>query len=119
MVKLRRRTWLYRTVIYVPTATDQNVLGIAGFQDGYPGPAHLRVLMIRCRTDGVDVMFTDVQITAAGTTRAALATRRTSTCSTRRPWRTRLGTSSTAGCWRYLAAMNRLRATYSLSVSTT
>ncbi|KAH8982266.1 subtilisin-like protein [Lactarius akahatsu] len=46
--------WLYRTATYVPTATDQNLLGIAGYLNDYPGLQDLRVFMSQCRADAVD-----------------------------------------------------------------
>ncbi|KAH9175625.1 subtilisin-like protein [Lactarius sanguifluus] len=49
--------WLYRTVTYVPTATDRNLLGIAGYLDDYPGLQDLRRFMSQCRADAVDVTF--------------------------------------------------------------
>ncbi|KAH8982165.1 subtilisin-like protein [Lactarius hatsudake] len=50
--------WLYRTATYVPTATDQNLLGIAGYLGDYPGPQDLRKFMSQCRADAVDATFT-------------------------------------------------------------
>ncbi|KAH9030335.1 subtilisin-like protein [Lactarius pseudohatsudake] len=50
--------WLYRTTTYVPTATDQNLLAIAGYMDDYPGPQDSREFMSQCRTDAVDATFT-------------------------------------------------------------
>ena len=52
--------WLYRTVYYVPTATDKNALGVAGFLNQYPSPADLTSFMIQFRTDAVDAtVFVD------------------------------------------------------------
>ncbi|KAH8982268.1 subtilisin-like protein [Lactarius akahatsu] len=50
--------WLYRTVTYVPTATDQNLLGMAGYLGDHPGPQDLRKFMTQCRADAVDATFT-------------------------------------------------------------
>ncbi|KAH9060187.1 subtilisin-like protein [Lactarius vividus] len=50
--------WLYRTITYVPTATDQNLLGIAGYLDDYPSPQDVRMFMSQCRADAVDATFT-------------------------------------------------------------
>ncbi|KAH9073431.1 subtilisin-like protein [Lactarius deliciosus] len=46
--------WLYRTATYVPTATEQNLLGIAGYLNDYPGLQDLRMFMSQCRADAVD-----------------------------------------------------------------
>ncbi|KAH9040232.1 subtilisin-like protein [Lactarius hengduanensis] len=57
---------LYRTAAYVPAATDQNVLAIAGFMDEYPNPADLTAFMRDCRTDAEDATFRVVQINGGG-----------------------------------------------------
>ncbi|KAF8259523.1 subtilisin-like protein [Lactarius quietus] len=54
--------WLYRTIYYDPAATDQNVLGIAGFNGQYPSPADLTSFMKQYRTDAVSATFTVNQI---------------------------------------------------------
>ncbi|KAF8259525.1 subtilisin-like protein [Lactarius quietus] len=50
--------WLYRTVYYVPTATDKNKVGVAGFMNQYPSPADLTRFMKAYRTDAVHATFT-------------------------------------------------------------
>ncbi|KAH9040234.1 subtilisin-like protein [Lactarius hengduanensis] len=59
---------LYRTAAYVPAATDQNVLAIAGFMDDYPNPADLTTFMRKYRPDaeGPDATFKVVQINGGG-----------------------------------------------------
>ncbi|KAH9043426.1 subtilisin-like protein [Lactarius hengduanensis] len=57
---------LYRTATYVPVATDQNVLAIAGFMDDYPSPADLTAFMKECRTDAIDPTFRVVQVNGGG-----------------------------------------------------
>ena len=50
-----RLRWLYNTFYYVPKATDQNVLAIAGFNGNYPSPAELMKFMWEFRqTTDVD-----------------------------------------------------------------
>ena len=46
---------LYKTSAYVPAATDQNVLGIAGYQNEYPSQADLTAFMTEYRTDAAAV----------------------------------------------------------------
>ncbi|KAH8982164.1 subtilisin-like protein [Lactarius hatsudake] len=58
--------WLYRTATYVPTATDQNLLGIAGYLNHYPGLQDLRMFMSQCRADAVDATFTVQLLNGAG-----------------------------------------------------
>ncbi|KAF8267660.1 peptidase S8/S53 domain-containing protein [Lactarius quietus] len=48
---------LYRTVDYVPVATDKNAIGVAGFSGHYPSPADLETFMRTCRTDAIDAAF--------------------------------------------------------------
>ena len=55
----------YRTVAYVPAATGQNELGIAGFQNDYPSPVDLAKFMTRFLTDAVVATFTVAQINNA------------------------------------------------------
>ncbi|KAH9175609.1 subtilisin-like protein [Lactarius sanguifluus] len=57
---------LYRTSAYVPAATDQNVLAVAGFMKDYPNPADSTTFMRQCRTDAEDATFRIVQINGGG-----------------------------------------------------
>ncbi|KAF8267641.1 Pro-kumamolisin, activation domain-containing protein [Lactarius quietus] len=50
--------WLYRTVYYVPAATDKNVLGVAGFLNEYPSPADSKKFLTEFREDAADAAFT-------------------------------------------------------------
>ncbi|KAH9170796.1 subtilisin-like protein [Lactarius sanguifluus] len=43
--------WLYKTFAYVPTAADQNALGIFGFQNDYPSKTDLTMFMTNFRSD--------------------------------------------------------------------
>ena len=50
-----RLRWLYNTFYYVPKATDQNAVGVAGWLDEYPGPADLMKFMWEfCQTTDVN-----------------------------------------------------------------
>jgi tripeptidyl-peptidase-1 len=49
---------LYRTFAYVPAATGQNVVGVAGFQNEFPSEVDLAMFMDRFRTDAVDATYT-------------------------------------------------------------
>ncbi|KAF8267692.1 subtilisin-like protein [Lactarius quietus] len=53
---------LYRTVSYVPAATDKNTIGVAGFSNYFPSRADLAKFMSECRTDAIDATFTVVPI---------------------------------------------------------
>ncbi|KAF8258883.1 subtilisin-like protein [Lactarius quietus] len=53
---------LYRTVTYVPAATDKNAIGVAGFKNHYPSPADLATFMSICRKDAIDARYTVVPI---------------------------------------------------------
>ncbi|KAH9057761.1 subtilisin-like protein [Lactarius vividus] len=53
---------LYKTLGYVPKATDRNTLGIAGYGNQYPSPQDLAAFMVEYRTDGEDATFNVVQI---------------------------------------------------------
>ncbi|KAH9175612.1 subtilisin-like protein [Lactarius sanguifluus] len=57
---------LYRTAAYVPVATDQNVLAIAGFMGDYPNPTDLTTFMREYRTDAEDATFRVEQINGGG-----------------------------------------------------
>ena len=57
---------LYNSVSYVPSATDRNKLGIAGYLEEYPSPADLRLFMEKYRTDGLDATYTIVPINDEG-----------------------------------------------------
>ncbi|KAF8267808.1 peptidase S8/S53 domain-containing protein [Lactarius quietus] len=47
-------SWLYRTVAYVPAATDKNSLGVVGCKNQYPSPADLKKFMNNYRTNAAD-----------------------------------------------------------------
>ncbi len=53
---------LYRTFAYMPAATDENVLAIAGYEDDYPSPDDLMTFMAEFRMDAEDATFTVKQI---------------------------------------------------------
>ncbi|KAH9057760.1 subtilisin-like protein [Lactarius vividus] len=57
---------LYKTIGYVPKATDRNTLGIAGYGNQYPIPRDLVAFMVKYRTDGEDATFDVVQINGGG-----------------------------------------------------
>ncbi|KAH9175605.1 subtilisin-like protein [Lactarius sanguifluus] len=65
-VKPSRLRSLYRTAAYVPAATDQTVLAIAGFMDEYPNLADLTTFTRQFRTDAEDATFRVVQINGGG-----------------------------------------------------
>ncbi|KAF8259420.1 subtilisin-like protein [Lactarius quietus] len=56
---------LYETSEYVPSATDRNSLGIAGYLKDCPSPADLGAFMRRYRSDAVDATYT-VQLVNGG-----------------------------------------------------
>ena len=60
-----RLRWLYNTFYYVPKATDQNVLGVAGFVNDYPGPADLMKFM-RTFRQTTDVTYTVERVNGGG-----------------------------------------------------
>ncbi|KAH9077774.1 subtilisin-like protein [Lactarius deliciosus] len=43
--------WLYKTFAYVPTAADQNTLGVFGYLEDYPSEADLALVMDEFRSD--------------------------------------------------------------------
>ncbi|KAH9057768.1 subtilisin-like protein [Lactarius vividus] len=57
---------LYKTLGYVPRATDRNALGIAGYGGQFPSPQDLTLFMNEFRTDGGDATFTVTQINGGG-----------------------------------------------------
>jgi tripeptidyl-peptidase-1 len=46
--------WLYRTVAYSPAATNQNELGIVGYNNEHPDPWNLYLFMEKFRADATD-----------------------------------------------------------------
>jgi tripeptidyl-peptidase-1 len=58
--------WLYKTNYYVPTATDQNVLGIVGFNHQFPSLADLGTFVTRFRTDAKTTGYTVVDVNDGG-----------------------------------------------------
>jgi tripeptidyl-peptidase-1 len=57
---------LYKTEEYVPSAMDQNVLGILGFHNQYPSRDDLTVFMANYRRDAIDATYSVVQINGGG-----------------------------------------------------
>ncbi|CAL1715199.1 unnamed protein product [Somion occarium] len=57
---------LYNTSTYVPTATDKNTLGVAGYLDEFANRADLQTFFQRFRTDAVGGTFTTVQVNGGG-----------------------------------------------------
>ncbi|KAH8978301.1 subtilisin-like protein [Lactarius deliciosus] len=57
---------LYGTAAYVPAATDQNVLAVAGFMGDYPSPADLTTFMRKYLINAEDATFSVVQINGGG-----------------------------------------------------
>ncbi|KAH9893535.1 peptidase S8/S53 domain-containing protein [Cubamyces lactineus] len=57
---------LYNTTSYVPAATDQNSLGIAGYLDEFANRADLQTFYRRFRTDAVGTSFTTVEVNGGG-----------------------------------------------------
>ncbi|KAH9053312.1 subtilisin-like protein [Lactarius vividus] len=58
--------WLYNSVNYVPTATDRNVLGIAGFSQEYPNPGDLTTFMDRFHSTETGATYTVMQVNNGG-----------------------------------------------------
>jgi tripeptidyl-peptidase-1 len=58
--------WLYKTFAYVPTATDQNALGIVGLENEYPSPTDLTTFMTMFRPDAVAAAFTIEHVNGGG-----------------------------------------------------
>ncbi|KAH9021589.1 peptidase S8/S53 domain-containing protein [Lactarius hengduanensis] len=58
--------WLYSTFAYVPSATDRNVVGVAGFLGEYPSPVDLTSYMRKYRPDGIDATYSVTLINGAG-----------------------------------------------------
>ncbi|KAH9175813.1 subtilisin-like protein [Lactarius sanguifluus] len=56
----------YKTSSYVPSATDQNVLGAAGYLSDYPSPDDLREFMNEYRSDATDATYNVVKIKGGG-----------------------------------------------------
>ncbi|KAH9003215.1 subtilisin-like protein [Lactarius hatsudake] len=54
--------WLYNSVNYVPSATDRNVLGIAGYDEEYPSPVDLTTFMDSFHSPGTKATYTVVQV---------------------------------------------------------
>jgi tripeptidyl-peptidase-1 len=54
--------WLYNSVVYVPKATSQNVLGIAGYHGEYPNPVDLHLFLNEYRTPASDATYNVVPI---------------------------------------------------------
>ncbi|KAH9168350.1 subtilisin-like protein [Lactarius sanguifluus] len=57
---------LYKTLGYVPTTTDRNALGIAGYGGQFPSPQDLALFMQEYRTDGEDATYTVTQVNGGG-----------------------------------------------------
>ena len=57
---------LYRMAEYVPSATEQNVLGVTAFLGQYPNPTDLATFMTECRSDAVDLHVTYVPVNNGG-----------------------------------------------------
>jgi tripeptidyl-peptidase-1 len=57
---------LYKTGTYVPSAMDQNLLGILGFNNEYPNQDDLTAFMTDFRTDAVDATFTVEKVNGGG-----------------------------------------------------
>ncbi|KAF8265630.1 subtilisin-like protein [Lactarius quietus] len=53
---------LYKTVGYVPAATDKNSLGVTGFSKHYPSRTDLNMFMRMSRTDAKGTIFEVVQV---------------------------------------------------------
>ena len=60
-----RLRWLYNTFYYVPKATGQNVLAIAGWRGDYPSPADLTKFMLEFRQT-TDVDYTVERVNGGG-----------------------------------------------------
>ncbi|KAI9444513.1 peptidase S8/S53 domain-containing protein [Lactarius indigo] len=57
---------LYNTAAYVPAATSNNTLGIAGYLDEFANHADLKTFMTRFRPDGALAAFTVVPVNGGG-----------------------------------------------------
>ncbi|KAH9057769.1 subtilisin-like protein [Lactarius vividus] len=57
---------LYKTLGYVPRATDRNALGIAGYGGEFPSLQDLALFMGEYRTDGEDATFAVAQVNGGG-----------------------------------------------------
>jgi tripeptidyl-peptidase-1 len=51
-------SWMYRTWTYSPTAIDQNMLGIVGFNQQFVSPTDLALFLGKYRSDAVSATFT-------------------------------------------------------------
>ncbi len=58
--------WLYKTFTYVPPATGQNTLGIAGYLNVCPSPTDLTTFITIFRTDAVALTFSVEQVDSGG-----------------------------------------------------
>ncbi|KAF9013555.1 subtilisin-like protein [Hymenopellis radicata] len=57
---------LYNTVNYVPTATNRNVLGVAGYLDQFANRADLQTFLKKYRTDAVNTTYDTVLVNGGG-----------------------------------------------------
>ncbi|KAI0766668.1 subtilisin-like protein [Trametes elegans] len=57
---------LYNTTGYVPTATDKNSLGIAGYLEQYANRADLQLFLQQFRSDAVNATFETVKVNGGG-----------------------------------------------------
>ena len=53
---------LYGTVAYEPTATDRNILGVAGFRQQFASETDLTAFMAGLRMDALDATFTVIKV---------------------------------------------------------
>ena len=74
--------WLYKTFAYVPPATGQNTLGIAGYLNVCPSPTDLTTFITIFRTNAVALTFSVEQVDDGEYDPATLMMRGTSTRST-------------------------------------
>ncbi|KAI9453247.1 subtilisin-like protein [Lactarius psammicola] len=58
--------WLYRTSSYVPAATDQNWLAVAGYLNDYPSPMDLTAFMRATRADAVGATYRVTLVNGGG-----------------------------------------------------
>ncbi|KAI9451818.1 subtilisin-like protein [Lactarius psammicola] len=58
--------WLYKTFLYVPIATDRNVLGVAAFNNEFASQTDLTLFMSKYREGATDATFEVEQVNGGG-----------------------------------------------------
>jgi len=58
--------WLYKTAAYVPAATDNNMLGVVGYDDSYPNQADLKTFMNEFSDSAEAAIYKVAQVNGGG-----------------------------------------------------